>query len=119
MFSILISVFWFGHALDYKQWLAVGVVFFALGFEAYHTAQEKLKKKHEADKKKSHTEKSELMGEKSKLIAEKSKISKEKSKKSPEKSKKEPKTPSRVSAKTTSIETLSPRRSTRIQSKQN
>ncbi|KAI8896141.1 UAA transporter [Globomyces pollinis-pini] len=34
MFSILLSVFWFGHVLSVGQWTSVGLVFFAIGWEA-------------------------------------------------------------------------------------
>ncbi|KXS15917.1 UAA transporter [Gonapodya prolifera JEL478] len=33
MFSILLSVIWFGHVLTLGQWLAVGLVFAGIGFE--------------------------------------------------------------------------------------
>lgn len=35
LFTILISVFYFGHALNIWQWASVGTVFVALGLEAY------------------------------------------------------------------------------------
>lgn len=34
MFSILLSVFWFGHNLALEQWLSVGLVFLAIAWEA-------------------------------------------------------------------------------------
>jgi UDP-galactose transporter B1 len=34
MFSIILSVFWFGHALSLGQWGSVGLVFIAIVFEA-------------------------------------------------------------------------------------
>ena len=54
MFSILLSVFWFGHSLNWSQWLvlvilslyhrlAVGVVFAGIGLEGYYSRIEKLK----------------------------------------------------------------------------
>ncbi|KAJ3365855.1 UDP-galactose transporter, partial [Kappamyces sp. JEL0680] len=34
MFSILLSVFWFGHVLTLGQWASVGLVFVAIAWEA-------------------------------------------------------------------------------------
>jgi UDP-galactose transporter B1 len=35
MFSILLSVFWFGHSLSFGQWSSVFLVFFAIAWEAF------------------------------------------------------------------------------------
>ncbi|KAJ1968648.1 UDP-galactose transporter [Dimargaris xerosporica] len=42
LFTMLLSVFWFGHELSLGQWLSVAVVFSGIGLEAYVKRQEKL-----------------------------------------------------------------------------
>jgi UDP-galactose transporter B1 len=42
MFSMLLSVFWFGHQLNLGQWLSIGMVFIGIGLDAYMKSREKL-----------------------------------------------------------------------------
>ena len=44
MFSILLSVFLFGHTIGISQWMAVGVVFLGIGLDAYYSRKNKLAK---------------------------------------------------------------------------
>jgi uncharacterized membrane protein len=44
MFSILLSVFMFGHIISIGQWMTVGVVFFGIGLDAYYSRKQKLAK---------------------------------------------------------------------------
>lgn len=44
-FTIVLSVFWFGHSLNTKQWLAVGLVFAGLVLDAYQEEMEKQRKR--------------------------------------------------------------------------
>ena len=43
MFSMLLSVLWFGHVLNVWQWLGVGVVFAGIGVEAQVSRMQKLR----------------------------------------------------------------------------
>ena len=61
MFSILLSVFLFGHAINIWQWMAVSVVFMGIGLEAYYSRKEKLEKL-QALKKQEDTVYSETQG---------------------------------------------------------
>ncbi|RKP07012.1 UAA transporter [Thamnocephalis sphaerospora] len=42
MFSMLLSVFWFGHPMNGGQWVSVAVVFLGIGMDAYMKSREKL-----------------------------------------------------------------------------
>ncbi|KAG0362370.1 UDP-galactose transporter [Gamsiella multidivaricata] len=44
LFTILLSIFAYGHKLNISQWLMIGVVFSGIGLEAYVKRQEKLEK---------------------------------------------------------------------------
>lgn len=58
MFTMILSVIWFGHTLGGKQWLGVGLVFGGIGAEGIITRREKLAK--EAAKKNKVEVKKEL-----------------------------------------------------------
>ncbi|CAO3615532.1 unnamed protein product [Mucor hiemalis] len=45
LFTMLLSVFWFNHTLNLGQWSGVGLVFFAIGIEAYIGKQQKARAK--------------------------------------------------------------------------
>lgn len=47
MFSMLLSVFIFGHVLNWVQWVGVALVFSGIGFEAWLKNSSKMKKKQE------------------------------------------------------------------------
>lgn len=49
-FSIIISIFWFGHELSFIQWICIFVVFISLGFDLFdskrvHDSEDDIKKK--------------------------------------------------------------------------
>lgn len=44
MFTMILSVVWFGHTLSMMQWLGVGLVFGGIGVEAQLSKQEKAAK---------------------------------------------------------------------------
>lgn len=44
MFTMILSVLWFGHSLTQMQWLGVGLVFGAVGVEGAITRHEKATK---------------------------------------------------------------------------
>lgn len=44
MLTMILSVVYYGHSLNHKQWMGVGLVFGGIGFEAY------LKRKAESKK---------------------------------------------------------------------
>jgi len=44
MITMIVSVLWFGHRLGSKQWMGVGLVFGAIGAEAYINTAEKAAK---------------------------------------------------------------------------
>lgn len=52
MFSILLSVFLFGHSIGMSQWGSVGVVFLGIGLDAYYSRKEKLASSRKDDTKK-------------------------------------------------------------------
>ena len=44
-FTIVLSVFWYGHQLNMGQWGAVGIVFFGLILDSYNEEMSKRKNK--------------------------------------------------------------------------